>query len=194
MKKKQFECIFFTLDIEADLVDLLLTRIQEVYRSKKIPILILHTGGGVTTVGFYLHDQLKLQFPDLIIVGSGTVASMGINAILAAKKENRYITENTHFFMHEVGFFPFKKDREKYSGKKRIALSDKEFKKVPKSTRISLLIEKKWSDNMISRETTLSIKKIGKLEKKETYLEPKDIIKYGFASKIISSLDEITIQ
>jgi ATP-dependent protease ClpP protease subunit len=118
---------------------------------------------------------------------------MGINVLLAAKKENRYITKNTHFFMHEVGFFPFKKDREKYSGKRRISISDKEFKKIPKSAQVSLLVEKKWSDAMISKETTLNIKKVEKLERKNTYLEPKNIVKYGFVSKIISSLDEIDV-
>jgi ATP-dependent protease ClpP protease subunit len=46
---------------------------------------------------------------------------------------------------------------------------------------------------MISKETTLSIKKITKLERKDTYLEPKEIIKYGFVSKMISNLDEIII-
>jgi ATP-dependent protease ClpP protease subunit len=191
MEKKQFECIFFTPEIETDVVDLLLTKMQEVSNSKKIPVLMLHTNGGNTTTGFYLHDQLKLQFPDLIIIGSGTVSSIGINIFLAAKKENRYITENTHFLMHEIGFFPGKEERKKHGWKKRITVSDEEFKRLPKSTKVSYLFEKKFSDTIISKETSLGIEKISKLEKKETFLKPKDIIKYGFASKIISSLDEI---
>jgi ATP-dependent protease ClpP protease subunit len=44
---------------------------------------------------------------------------------------------------------------------------------------------------IITNETNLTLEKLIRIEKRETWFKPKEMVKYGFASKIITNLDEI---
>jgi ATP-dependent protease ClpP protease subunit len=162
----------------------LLDELQKIKDKKKIPLLVLCSAGGDIPAGLCLHDQIKLQFKDLIIIGSGALDSIAINIFLAAKRENRFITNSTTAYLHEAGYYKSRKS-------KRIAVSDEKFSDLPRDIRESLCLSQKISSKIIKKATLLSGKKLRKLEKRGTNLNAKQIIKYGFASKIITSLNEL---
>lgn len=181
MEKQKIENIFFAGDIEMDHVSAVLYEIQKIKSDGNIPRLILCSYGGSTDAGFYFHDQIRLMFPDLIIIGSGTIQSMAIVILLSVKKENRFITKNTSTFFHE------QKPRENGV----IIKSGKKYKKLDRAHQEMLVRNDNSYNKIITNESKLARKKLIKMQERETWFKPKDMVKYGFASKIITSLDEI---
>jgi ATP-dependent protease ClpP protease subunit len=179
---RKIEDVFVTGEINVEIAAHLLAKLQSIREEGRIPRLNTHSFGGNGTAGLFIHDQLKLHFPNIVIIGSGTIQSIGLNIFLAAKKENRFITKNTSMFLHQTGI-----------ATKRgfISISNKKFKRLEKKEKEAVFILQDSSDKIILNETSLSRKKLHRLEKKETFLTPKKIIRYGIASKIISSLEEI---
>ncbi len=48
-----------------------------------------------------IFDAIRFIAPDVIIIGSGCVASAGALIYVAAKKEHRYALPNTRFLLHQ---------------------------------------------------------------------------------------------
>jgi ATP-dependent protease ClpP protease subunit len=183
MKKQKVENIFFTSNIEMDHVSAVLYEIQEIQSNGKIPRLILCGYGGSNDAGQYLYDQIKLMFPNLIIIGSGTLQSMAIAILLSAKRENRFITKNTTTFFHEP--------RLRGPKKNDVSISSRKFKKLNRVTQELITRNTYLYNKIITNETNLTLEKLIRIEKRETWFKPKEMVKYGFASKIITNLDEI---
>jgi len=62
----------------------------------------VNSGGGSVTEGFALHDAIKRvsENANIEIIGTGIVASIATIVLLAAKKGNRKMTENSFFMIH----------------------------------------------------------------------------------------------
>lgn len=63
--------------------------------------MIIHSPGGHVEAGDTIHDMIRAVAPDVIMVGTGWVASAGALIYSAAKKENRYSLPNTRFMLHQ---------------------------------------------------------------------------------------------
>lgn len=187
MEKNFYDLFFFPPDIEERTALQLIEDIEQARRRKKIPRLIFGTDGGCTISGLYIYNVIKLKFPNIVIVATSEVSSAGILILLAAKKENRYITANTRMLMHETGWGPNK------NSNKRVTPSDTNaFKKLPKSIQRDMLIDEATYDGIIANETGMTLKKVKKLSRKETFLTDEQIVSHGFAGKMIASIEETT--
>jgi len=68
--------------------------------NKKEIYIILSSGGGNAYDGLALYDRIRQSECQIIIVGTGMVASMGLIIFLAG--DERRITENTRLLNHQV--------------------------------------------------------------------------------------------
>lgn len=62
---------------------------------------VISTQGGHVDSGFAIHDMLRFIESDVITIGAGWVASIGVPIQLAASKSNRYALPNTRFLLHQ---------------------------------------------------------------------------------------------
>lgn len=62
---------------------------------------IVHSQGGHVEAGDTIHDVVRAVAPDVIMLGTGWVASAGALIYSAARKENRFALPNTRFLLHQ---------------------------------------------------------------------------------------------
>ncbi|HEX3770532.1 MAG TPA: ATP-dependent Clp protease proteolytic subunit [Polyangiaceae bacterium] len=68
----------------------------------KDPIRVLvNSPGGHVESGDTIHDVIKAVAPEVIMIGTGWVASAGALIYVAAAKKNRYCLPNTRFLLHQ---------------------------------------------------------------------------------------------
>ena len=187
MKQKFQRHFFFPEEINPESVTTLLTDLQEIYLPKKKTILITGCPGGDTISGLFAYNQIKLNFPNLIVIGSAEISSAATPLLLAAKPKNRFITQYTRALMHPAIF------KKKKNSDKAITCSSKKFKTLEKSVQVDMKLDDAMYDAIVSKETGLSMKDVQKMNKKERTLVDNEIVKYGFASKIITNLDEFSL-
>jgi ATP-dependent Clp protease protease subunit len=63
--------------------------------------MIVHSQGGHVEAGDTIHDLVRAVAPDIVMIGTGWVASAGALIYAAAKKENRFALPNTRFLLHQ---------------------------------------------------------------------------------------------
>ena len=63
--------------------------------------MIVHSPGGHVEAGDTIHDVVRAIAPDVIMIGSGWVASAGALIYSAAKATNRFALPNTRFMLHQ---------------------------------------------------------------------------------------------
>ncbi len=68
--------------------------------SAPIRVLVNSPGGHVES-GDTIHDVIKAIAPEVVMIGTGWVASAGALIYVAAKKKNRYALPNTRFLLHQ---------------------------------------------------------------------------------------------
>ncbi len=63
--------------------------------------MIVHSPGGHVEAGDTIHDLVRAVAPDVMMIGTGWVASAGALIYAAARKENRFALPNTRFLLHQ---------------------------------------------------------------------------------------------
>jgi ATP-dependent Clp protease protease subunit len=63
--------------------------------------MLVHSQGGHVEAGDTIHDLVRAIAPDVVMVGTGWVASAGALIYAAARKENRFALPNTRFLLHQ---------------------------------------------------------------------------------------------
>jgi ATP-dependent Clp protease protease subunit len=63
--------------------------------------LYINSPGGHVESGDTIHDLVKFIGPQVKVIGTGWVASMGAIIYLAAERENRFCLPNTRFMLHQ---------------------------------------------------------------------------------------------
>jgi ATP-dependent Clp protease protease subunit len=63
--------------------------------------MIVHSQGGHVEAGDTIHDLVQAIAPDVVMIGTGWVASAGALIYAAARKENRLALPNTRFLLHQ---------------------------------------------------------------------------------------------
>jgi ATP-dependent Clp protease protease subunit len=63
--------------------------------------MIVHSPGGHVEAGDTIHDVIRAVAPEVIMIGTGWVASAGALIYSAARKENRVCLPNTRFLLHQ---------------------------------------------------------------------------------------------
>lgn len=131
------------------------------------------TPGGAVDVGFAIHDILKYVESEVVCVGAGYVASMGVPIMLAARKERRFALPNTRFMMHQpsAGAAGQAKD---------IRITAQEILKV-----------RERLNQLIADETGQPLDKISTDSDRDFWMSAEEALEYGLISKVVANSQEI---
>ncbi|MFT4863806.1 MAG: ATP-dependent Clp protease protease subunit [Pseudohongiellaceae bacterium] len=137
-----------------------------------ISIYISSPGGHVES-GDVVYDMIKFIKPEVIVIGTGWVASAATTIYLAAKKENRYALPNTRFLVHQPSGGS--------SGRATdIAIQAEQI--VAMRARINKLI---------ADETGQSIERVAKDTDRDYWMTVDEAIAYGIVNKVVKSISEM---
>lgn len=135
--------------------------------------LYLNSQGGHVEAADSIHDMIKFISPEVIIIGTGWVASAGITILLAAEKKNRIALPNTRFMIHQpLGGVNGQATDVEIEARQIIKMLE----------RINLLI---------SNATGQSVEKVKNDTDRNFWMDTREAIDYGIISRVITSQTEI---
>jgi|SRR5690554_6887025 len=135
----------------------------------------INTQGGHVESGDTIYDAFRFVKPEIIVIGSGWVASAGITIYLGAKKENRYSLPNTRYLIHQP------------SGGVRGQATDIEIEAT------ELVKMRKRINHLISKETGQPLEKVEQDTERNFWMNAEEAKAYGIVNRIISSMDEFSL-
>ncbi|MBC8954683.1 ATP-dependent Clp protease proteolytic subunit [Xenorhabdus sp. PB62.4] len=161
-------------EINQQLAEKVMTQLLILQEISHEPIKIfINSQGGHVEAGDTLHDMIKFIKPEVMMIGTGWVASAGITIFLAANKENRYSLPNTRFMIHQ----PLGGVQGRASD---IEIEAREILKI--RNRINRLI---------SEATTHPLDKVAKDTDRNYWMEPEEAQNYGIVGQIIRHWNEL---
>ena len=134
---------------------------------------IVNSPGGHVESGDTIHDMIRFVGNRVKMIGTGWVASAGAHIFLGAKRENRFCLPFTRFLLHQ----PLGGVRGQASD---ITIEAEEILKM----RARLIKE-------IATETGQPYEKVVADTERNFWMGAEDAVKYGLASKVITSANEI---
>lgn len=135
--------------------------------------LYLNSQGGHVEAADSIHDMIKFISPEVIIIGTGWVASAGITILLAAEKKNRIALPNTRFMIHQpLGGVNGQATDVEIEARQIIKMLE----------RINLLI---------SNATGQPVEKVKNDTDRNFWMDTREAIDYGIISRVITSQTEI---
>lgn len=141
--------------------------------SDPIRMLVSSPGGHVES-GDAIHDMIRFVNSEVIMIGSGWVASAGTHVFLAAKKENRYCLPNTRFMIHQP------------SGGAGGPVSDITIQAK------EVLRTRERIARAIADSTGQPLDKVLTDIDRDFWMSPEEAINYGIVSKVIRSKSELS--
>ncbi|NDJ56090.1 ATP-dependent Clp protease proteolytic subunit [Enterobacteriaceae bacterium 4M9] len=135
--------------------------------------LFINSQGGHVEAGDTIHDMIKFIKPDVLVIGTGWVASAGITIYLAARKENRFTLPNTRFMIHQP------------LGGVRGQVTDIQIE-ANEILRIRDRINK-----IISDGTGQPYEKVVQDTDRNFWMSPQEAIEYGITTHLITHQDEL---
>lgn len=135
--------------------------------------LFINSQGGHVEAGDTIHDMIKFIKPEVLVIGTGWVASAGITIYLAARKENRFTLPNTRFMIHQP------------LGGVRGQVTDIQIE-ANEILRIRDRINK-----IISDGTGQPYEKVVQDTDRNFWMSPQEAIEYGIATHLITHQDEL---
>ncbi|MEQ1964627.1 ATP-dependent Clp protease proteolytic subunit [Xenorhabdus khoisanae] len=161
-------------EINQQLAEKVMTQLLILQEISHEPIKIfINSQGGHVEAGDTLHDMIKFIKPEVMMIGTGWVASAGITIFLAANKENRYSLPNTRFMIHQ----PLGGVQGRASD---IEIEAREILKI--RNRINRLI---------SEATNHPLDKVAKDTDRNYWMEPEEAQNYGIVGQIICHWNEL---
>lgn len=146
----------------------ILTQYNEIgiYKTDQMPLkLYINSPGGAMSAGWDFIDFMNDYHLPIHTIGTGTVASMGVNLLLAGTK--RYITPNTHLLVHQFSAG--------VQGKRQEILDYmKHFDHIHEQTVA-----------FISKNTKLDEKQVTEMLKSESWMNAKEAHEKGFCDALI---------
>jgi ATP-dependent Clp protease, protease subunit len=135
--------------------------------------IIVCSEGGHVEAGDAIHDFVRFIKPEVIMIGTGWVASAGALIFLAAKKENRVCLPNTRFLLHQpLGGIGGPAADMEIEAREIVAM-------------------RRRINEIISRETGQSVEKVEKDTDRNYWISAKDAIDYGLISRIVEHHDDV---
>ena len=129
--------------------------------------------GGDADAGYAIFDMIRFVKPQVYTVGMGLVASAGSLILLAADKDHRVATPNSHYLIHQP-----------LSGMRGVAteieIHAKEIERM-----------KARINKLISEETGQPIEKVEKDTDRDFWMNAEEAKEYGLVSKIVWKRDEL---
>ena len=135
--------------------------------------LFINSQGGHVEAGDTIHDMIKFIKPDVLVIGTGWVASAGITIYLAARKENRFTLPNTRFMIHQP------------LGGVRGQVTDIQIEAN------EILRIRDRINRIISDGTGQPYEKVVQDTDRNFWMSPQEAIEYGIATHLITQQDEL---
>ena len=168
--------IFICGEINQKLAEAVCTQLLLLEQMGDEPIKIfINSQGGHVESGDTIHDMIKFIKPEVIIIGTGWVASAGITIYLAAEKENRYSLPNTRYMIHQPlgGFQGQATD---------IGIEAEEILRV-----------RRRINTIISNASGQPIEKVQRDTDRNYWMNAEEAVSYGIVNKIIVNRSELDI-
>jgi ATP-dependent Clp protease protease subunit len=134
---------------------------------------IVNSPGGHVESGDTIHDVIRAIAPEVIMIGTGWVASAGALIYVAAKKKNRYALPNTRFLLHQP------------LGGAGGPSSDIEIE----ATQILLMRDR--LNRIFAEATGQDHAKVLRETERNLWIPAKDACVYGLVHRVVESLSEI---
>ncbi|MFD2305038.1 ATP-dependent Clp protease proteolytic subunit [Enterococcus termitis] len=137
--------------------------------------IFINSQGGHVEAGDTIHDMIKFVKPEVIVVGTGWVASAGITIYLAAEAKNRYSLPNTRYMIHQpAGGVQGQSTEIQIEAKEIIRMRER-------------------VNRLIAAATGQTYEKIAKDTDRNFWMSADEAKDYGMVSKIINTSDEINL-
>jgi ATP-dependent Clp protease protease subunit len=135
--------------------------------------IFINSQGGHVESGDTIHDMIKFVKPEVIVIGTGWVASAGITIYLAAEAKNRYSLPNTRYMIHQpAGGVQGQSTEIQIEAKEIIRMRER-------------------VNRIIAEATGQPYEKIAKDTDRNFWMSADEAKDYGMVSKIIQTSDEI---
>ncbi|WP_086312283.1 ATP-dependent Clp endopeptidase, proteolytic subunit ClpP [Enterococcus sp. 7F3_DIV0205] len=135
--------------------------------------IFINSQGGHVEAGDTIHDMIKFVKPEVIVIGTGWVASAGITIYLAADAKNRYSLPNTRYMIHQpAGGVQGQSTEIQIEAKEIIRMRER-------------------VNRLIAEATGQTYEKIAKDTDRNFWMSADEAKDYGMISKIIKTSDEI---
>lgn len=135
--------------------------------------LFINSQGGHVEAGDTIHDMIKFIKPEVLVIGTGWVASAGITIYLAARKENRFTLPNTRFMIHQP------------LGGVRGQVTDIQIEAN------EILRIRDRINHLISDGTGQPYEKVVQDTDRNFWMSPQEAIDYGIATHLITRQDDL---
>ena len=136
--------------------------------------LFINSQGGHVEAGDTIHDMIRFIQPSVYIIGTGWVASAGVNIFLAVDRPFRLSLPSTRYMIHQPsgGVQGVSVD---------IAIEAKEIIKIKE--RINVLI---------STQTGQPLERVQKDTERNFWMSAREAVDYGIVGRVISSQAELS--
>ena len=136
---------------------------------------IVNSPGGHVEAGDTIHDILRFIAPEIVMIGSGWVASAAALVYVAAPRENRFCLPNTRFLLHQP------------LGGVRGPASDIDIEAA------QILSIRDRIGRILSRETGQTLERIAKDTERNHWMNAEQAVRYGLVSAVVERQDELPV-
>src|SRR5258708_5409318 len=130
---------------------------------------VVHSQGGHVEAGDTIHDVVRFIRPEVVMIGTGWVASAGALVYCAAEKKNRLALPNTRFLLHQP------------LGAMRGATSDVEIEAA------QMLRMRDRLNALFAKATGLSVQKIAEDTDRNHWLGAEEAKAYRLVGRIVET-------
>ena len=135
--------------------------------------LFINSQGGHVEAGDTIHDMIRFVRPSVYVIGTGWVASAGVNIFLAVDSPFRLSLPNTRYMIHQPSGGV-------HGASVDIAIEAKEILKI-----------KERINSLISRQTGQPLERVQKDTERNFWMSARQAVEYGIVGKVISSQAEL---
>ncbi|MCL2578996.1 MAG: ATP-dependent Clp protease proteolytic subunit [Oscillospiraceae bacterium] len=167
-------CIMISGGVDQKLAQKISTQLLLLSELGDGPIkLFINSQGGHVEAGDTIHDMIRFVKPDVYVIGTGWVASAGVNIFLAVDTPYRFSLPNTRYMIHQPsgGVQGVSVD---------IAIEAKEILKI-----------RERINRLISRQTGQPLERVQKDTERNFWMSAKEAVEYGIVGRVISSQAEL---
>lgn len=168
--------IIISGEINQELAEKVTAQLLVLQEINDAPIkLFINSQGGHVEAGDTIHDMIKFVKPQVLVIGTGWVASAGITIFLGADKENRYCLPNTRFMIHQpMGGTSGRASEIQIEAQEILRMRDR-------------------INKLISDATGQPLEKVKQDTDRNYWMSPEEAIDYGIVSHVISSYEQLDI-
>jgi ATP-dependent Clp protease protease subunit len=134
---------------------------------------VVNSPGGHVEAGDTIHDLLRFITPEIVMIGTGWVASAAALVYVAAPRENRFCLPNTRFLLHQP------------LGGVRGPASDIDIEAA------QILSIRDRIGRILARETGQTLERIAKDTERNHWMNAEQAVEYGLVGAIVERQDHL---